>query len=667
MHGFVTRFAPALLLVFCAAAAAAPQISTRSFFEDPQYRTVKISPDGKHLAVVMPNGDGREMLVFIDLANRKVAGSARFTGSNTVVHDFMWVSDDRVVIETATKYFGFDAPLITGDLYGVNADGGDFRPLIGPNIRNVKLESAAMTKRDTIALYGLMNPLLDESRYALIWSKLPTGSDWSIRWAFPIAMRLDVISGRATNVVKGPVQGGELHVDFNGVVRFADGLDESRSRRKLLYRDPESEDWRDLGEVLEALGDEDRVSIQGVAEEGVALYAIGDAGDAQDLFRIGIDGKGAQSIAHRSGHDVEDVVWSADRKRIVAVEYWPARFERVYLDPEEERAKLLRMLEKSFPGDVVRIASATRDRKLAVVYVSSDVNSGDYYLFDTRAKKVEYLFSRYSELDPEMLAPMEPVALKARDGVELRGYLTVPKGVAAKQLPLVVLVHGGPHGIRDYWGFDPEAQFLANRGYAVLQLNYRGSGGYGPKFLASGYKRWGAEMQDDLTDATRWAIAQGIADPKRICIAGASYGGYASLMGVVREPDLYKCAFGYVGVYDLPLMYGQGDIPESKWGTSYLRKALGTDEADLKRRSSVYNVDKIKAAIFLAHGGKDERAHPEHYRRLKAALDKAGKPYEDLWKENEGHGFLNVDNRVELYDKLAAFLARHIGTGAGAP
>lgn len=662
MHTRIHRcIALAFLLACTAAHSAAPRLPTEAFFKDPQYRSVKISPDGRFLAVIMPAGSGREMLAFIDLESRKVSGSARFTGSNTVVDDFRWVSDERVVIASATKVDGWDEPMNTGDLYAVNADGSEFRALVGINIRgDDRLQSAMATKRDTLAFYGLLHALPDDPRTALVWSRPVTGADWSARWSFPVAMRMDVRTGRTTSVVKGPVQGGMLFTDPQGNVRFADGFDDARAKRKLMYRDADGGDWRDLGPVLEQLGEE--TAILGVGQGGDRIYAIGDSEDSRDLFVIGADGGAPQRIAGRNGHDVHGVEWSADRDRIVAVEYMDGRFRREYLEAGEERARLLRMLEEAFPGEIVEITSTTRDRKRAVVLVRSDVNSGDYYLFEVASKKVEYLFSRRPGLDPEDMAAKQPIVFAARDGLQIHGYLTRPKGAQGPG-PLVVLVHGGPHGPRDGWNFEPEVQFLANRGYSVLQVNFRGSGGYGPRFEAAGYKRWGTAMQDDVTDATRWAIAEGHADPRRICIAGASYGGYAALMGVGREPDLYRCAFGYVGVYDLPLMYGQGDIPESTWGTNYLRKALGTDQDDLRARSPITHVGKIKAALFLAHGGKDERAHPEHYHRLKRALEAVGKPYEDVWEPNEGHGFLQLENQVALYDKLAAFLARHIGGG----
>ena len=226
------------------------------------------------------------------------------------------------------------------------------------------------------------------------------------------------------------------------------------------------------------------------------------------------------------------------------------------------RGKVRASLMRAFPGSNVRITSTTADGSLAIVFVDSDVNPGDYYLFDTKTMRAEFLRATRTWIDPRQMRPRKPIEVTARDGVKLHGYLTQPAGTGPQ--PLVVLPHGGPHGIRDTWEFDWEAQLLASRGYAVLQINFRGSAGYGMDFETAGYRQWGAGMQDDVTDATRWAIEQKVTEPNRICIFGGSYGAFAALMGAAREPDLYRCAVGYAGIYDLELMLSSADIPESR-------------------------------------------------------------------------------------------------------
>ena len=340
------------------------------------------------------------------------------------------------------------------------------------------------------------------------------------------------------------------------------------------------------------------------------------------------------------------------------------RTRSVFFDPESEEARLVRSLEQAFEESTVRVTSRTSDGGMLLVEVDNDRNPGDFYLYDTKAKQARYMISRRDWLDPAAMAEMRPVTLKARDGLPLHGYLTVPKGSDGKGLPLVVMPHGGPYGIADVWGFDAQVQMLAAAGYGVLQVNFRGSAFRGRDFAAAGARQWGRAMQDDITDATRWAVQQGIADAERICIFGGSYGGYAALMGVAREPTLYQCAVGYIGVYDLPLMYGQGDVRDERTGMAFLRDWVGARDG-LASVSPVHLADRIQVPVFLAAGGEDERAPIEHSRRMERALRQAGVPVETLYYDTEGHGFYVDAHRVEFNERLLAFLSRHIGAGAG--
>ncbi len=256
---------------------------------------------------------------------------------------------------------------------------------------------------------------------------------------------------------------------------------------------------------------------------------------------------------------------------------------------------------------------------------------------------------------------MQPVTIKARDGVVLHGYLTKPAAPAGKKLPLIVLPHGGPHGVHDTWGWDREVQYLAYHGYAVLQVNYRGSNGYGQKFQDLGYRNWGTTMQDDLADSVQWAEQQQNIDPARVCTYGASYGGYAALENVIRYPALYKCAIGYVGVYDLTLQAKYSDTRRSASGRNYLDIVLGDDKQELEKYSPAYNADKIQVPVFIAYGGKDQRVVPENAKELMAAMDKIGKHYDSMFEPYEAHGFIKPEHKYELYTRILQFLDANIG------
>ncbi len=265
---------------------------------------------------------------------------------------------------------------------------------------------------------------------------------------------------------------------------------------------------------------------------------------------------------------------------------------------------------------------------------------------------------------------MTPVRYKARDGLEIPAYLTIPKGSSGKNLPLVMFIHGGPWVDGDEWGYNPDVQFLASRGYAVLQPNYRGTQHYGWKHFASSFKQWGLAMQDDVSDGVKWAVKEGIADAKRVCIYGGSYGGYATMMGLAKDPDLYKCAINYVGVTDLDLFINAtwSDFAYSaiSCATSSRRPSAiwSTDAARLHSTSPVELAAQIKAPVMMAYGASDVRVVPQHGFRMKAAMEKAGNTPQWIIAEGEGHGYRDPGNQVMFYGAMEKFLDKYIGPDA---
>src|SRR5690606_29236319 len=318
-------------------------------------------------------------------------------------------------------------------------------------------------------------------------------------------------------------------------------------------------------------------------------------------------------------------------------------------------------LLNAFPDHAVSFSGISRDGRFILLRRYSDVDPGAYFLFDRKSGEARFLLASMDWIDPAKMSPTRPISLTARDGTPLHGYLTVPRG-EGRNLPLILHPHGGPHGVRDEWGFDPQVQFLANRGYAVLQINFRGSGGYGNAFERKGYRNWGTTMIDDMTDAVDWAVREGIADSSRVCTYGASYEGYAALQTVVREPDRYQCTIGYVGVYSLPLMFKDGDIPEQESGRNFLNRVMPETVAEQQAQSPAFNVDRINIPVMLVQGAKDERVPISQYNLLKDRLTAAGKPPEvTVVEAKEGHGFYDYDNQVNLYTKMEAFLDKHLG------
>jgi dipeptidyl aminopeptidase/acylaminoacyl peptidase len=604
------------------------------FLRKDAYQQIKISPTGEYYAASVPLED-RTILVIIRRADQKPTAKIE-DKEDTVIADFWWVNDNRVIASMAKKYGRNDAPSLTGELVAVDADGARPKWLTGP----------------TNYSFALMHDTLRADADNVLITVVPYGAE-----SETALETLNVYTGARGPVSAAPVANADFTSDHQGNARFAHGSGKDNVS-KLYYRDAGNKPWR-------LVNDE---AASGVVESAVGFSADGRTAYLRVERTQGPDAVVAMDTATGTRtellrHPVVDpyvTLSAADGDTPVGALYMHDTSSTRFFDPAEPTAKYYRQLEKAFPGHTVVLTSATTDGKLLLFAVWSDRNPGDFYLYDTAAKKVEAVFSRRLWFDPDKRSPTRGVQIPARDGLMLHGYLTTPLSRPQDApLPLVLLPHGGPFGIFDTAWFDDDAQLLADAGYAVLRVNYRGSGNYGRAFQQAGAREWGGRMQHDLTDATRWAIAQKIADPGRICIYGASYGGYAALMGVAGEPDLYRCAVGYVGVYDLEKRhrdYSKNSAGARNWADDW----MGPREA-LAPLSPVGLADRIKVPVFLAAGGKDRQAPIEHTERMEKALKAAGAQVESLYYPNEGHGFYTEEHRREFYTKLLAFLSRHLG------
>jgi dipeptidyl aminopeptidase/acylaminoacyl peptidase len=309
--------------------------------------------------------------------------------------------------------------------------------------------------------------------------------------------------------------------------------------------------------------------------------------------------------------------------------------------------------------------SWSRDRNVVIVDASSDRTPGALYLLDRRKGKMEWLLDRRPWIKPAEMAAKRAVRYTARDGLPIPAYLTVPHGSEGKNLPLVVIIHGGPWVAGNTGAFDSEAQFLASRGYAVLQPNFRGTTRYGWKHFAASFNQWGLAMQDDIADGVKWAVDEGIADPKRVCLYGASYGGYATMMGLAKHPELYRCGINYVGVTDLSLFltatwadYAQSDF--IRYNVKDLVGDASQDAEMLKRVSPVELAARIKAPVLMAYGASDRRVPIEHGTRMRSALESAGNTPTWIVAEGEGHGFREIANQKMFYEAMEKFLAKNL-------
>lgn len=642
------------LLLACAAglAAATPAtaaVDVESYIKKDSFEQIQLSPTGEYYAATVPMED-RTVMVIIRRADNKV--TAHVTGGeHSTIDSFEWVSPDRVIVGLAQKFGALDEPQPTGELFSVNAVTGSDEMLIGQRLTGTSLGTKLQGKKAELVAAFLVDELRSDDKNVII-SVMPFSGD-----PFTRAEMMDAKTGVRQKIVNAPVRNGRFGTDNAGVIRFVSGAG-SDNIQQLYYRKGNGAEWQRIPNP--AGGSLVQIPIGFSADDQTAYLVVERNEGPNAIIALDLARMTRTDVLRDDDTDPFEIIYHNGTKIPVGALFMDGKPRAAFFDKQSKEATLHRSLEAAFGGNPVQITSQTSDGRLALVHVWSDRNPGDFYVFDTVAKKAEHLLSKAQWIDPEQMAEMRPIQLKARDGLPLHGYLTAPKGSSGKNLPMVVMPHGGPFDVRDIWVFDSQVQMLAEAGYAVLQVNFRGSSGYGAAFEHAGGRQWGLTMQDDLTDATRWAVEQGIADSKRICIYGASYGGYASLMGVAKEPSLYKCAVGYVGVYDLPTMHTEGDIQRRGSGETYIREWIGDREA-LGATSPNRMADRIKVPVFLAAGGEDERAPIKHSEMMEKALRNAGVPVETLYYKTEGHGFYLEEHRREYYTRLLAFLGRHLG------
>ena len=649
------------MLLLCAGAAeAATAVDVATFLRRDGFDDIKLSPTGEFFAASVPGEDNSILMIVRRSDNKPMAGFG--IGKNTYIADFDWVNAERVVFGTARKFGALDQPQLTGNLYGMNADGTGKDILVGQDVEVMSTGTHIQTKKTEMVAAFLVDDLPGDDRNILV-TVSPFSGD-----TFNRVEKMDVYSGRRSPVARSPVTNADYLSDGKGVIRFAYGRDTNNDNR-LFYRAKDASDWTRTAD-WKLLNDElanghVEIPLGFSADDRYAYLQVEQSSGPDAIVAYDTTDGSRKTLLRDADGDPGRIIRALGRSHGVPVGAFitGGKPHTVFFDAGSDEARLYRSLEAAFPGSAVVITSKTQDGALALVEVSSDRNPGDFYLFDTVNKKAQLLLSRRDWVDQANMAQMRPFQFAARDGQILHGFLTLPPGSDGKHLPLVVLPHGGPFGVADSWGFSQEPQLLAAAGYGVLQVNFRGSGHYGRAFTQAGAREWGGKMQDDVTDATHWAVDQGIADPVRICIYGASYGAYAALTGVAREPALYKCAAGYVGVYDLPLMFSKGDTRALESGLSYLHDWVG-EPAQLGAISPVNQAGLIKVPVFLAAGGEDERAPIQHSERMEKALRAAGVPVETLYYRTEGHGFYVDAHRQAFYTQLLAFLDRNIGAPA---
>ena len=642
----------AMVTGYCVAMAADDRPSIETLFKLPQYAAMQLSPDGEHIAALAPVA-GHQNVVVLDVAKR---GAIPVTALNSRdITTVRWINSKRLLLTTGTLGTqDFDAR--GGGLFAIDRDGTNAR-----QVGEGRDEQMAGGTRFVVRPITFVRTLPGETD-DFIAQEIVADHQRASPGAL---LRIDSRTGRRAVLSTGKPEAAEGEgwiVDRDGVARVFIASSENKAR--IYYRNGTDAPWQKLDEFSTLSGSQ--WTPLAVAEDNKTLYVNSWRGhDKAEIVRYDPETRTfGETLAAHPQVDLGDLVKTSQGK-LLGVRFEADKGGVAWFD--EDLAKVQSAMDRALPGTVNRL-SWSNDRQRFIVTARSDVLPASFYLFDRKSGKVEWLADSRPWIDAKKMSPVTPIRYKARDGLEIPGYLTVPRDSSGKNLPTVVMIHGGPWVSGDHWYYNPEVQFLASRGYAVLQPNFRGTTRYGWKHFSSSFKQWGLTMQDDITDGVQWAIDQGVADPKRICIYGASYGGYATMMGLAKTPELFKCGINYVGVTDLNLFATAtwSDFAYSeflKYGMKDMVGDLSGDTQRLKTTSPVEMADRIKAPVLMAYGASDVRVVPEHGTRMKSALERLGKKPQWMMVDGEGHGFREMKNQERFYGAMEKFLDENIGPG----
>jgi len=625
-------FAPAHVF---ADATVPKKFPVRDFFANPERAYFRLSDDGKTLGFMQPvaeaQGQQRRLNVFVQpLEGSTPVGEARQLTHETArdINIYYWKGSDRILY---TKDFGGDE---------------NFH-VVAVDVKTAKITD--LTPFDKVRA-EIVDDLPDDPFHVLIQHNKRNPEVFDV-------FRVDVRTGESVLVAENPGDILGWQTDHHGRVLMAartKGLD-----TELLYRPSEKAEFK----TIATTDYKTRLDPAFFTDDEKKVYMISNRGrDKTALVMMDPDKPQAEAeevLYQDPDVDVDGPSWSNARRRLTMVTYAREKTVRKFFDPYYE--KVFADIEKKLPGMEVAIQNSTKAEDKFIVAAANDRTPGARYIYDAKADTLTKLGDINTRIPEDAMSFMKPITYASRDGLTIHGYLTLPLGREPKNLACVVNPHGGPWA-RDTWGYNPEVQFLANRGYCVLQMNFRSSTGYGRKFWEAGFGQWGLKMQDDITDGVKWLIAQGIADPKRIGIYGGSYGGYATLAGVTFTPDLYAAAVDYVGVANM-FTFMKTIPPYWKPLMPKFYEMVGDpvkDKARLEATSPVLHADRIKTPLFVAQGARDPRVNKDESDQMVAALKKRGVAVEYMVKDNEGHGFRNEENQFAFYEAMEKFLAAHM-------
>lgn len=640
--------------LYSASVRADESIPIAEFFKKAEFSGRPIlSPDGQSMAVLTPR-NGRFVLAVINLDTR--ASTVVASDPDWNVANPIWVNNKRLVFSISKGSEEVLEKQTGGGLFAVNSDGSGFRKLV---ISVKESMNSGMPYKPVSVLQRVGG---DSNDLIVVNNERGRDADLGASDVF----RLDTTNGRMALLTfnnPGAVSGWVL--DHNNVIRVASAMTVEEGSKRIVQtvylRDDETAPWKAIYKAY--------------LDEGKEMNPLGFDFDNKTLFVAGrfngrdkagvhiwnsANNTAGELIAEHSEVDIAGgLVFDEARKKVVGVAVNGMKPEMYYFD--EDYARLQASLDASLPGEHVEF----QWRGNRAVVVTTGVNNvGKLYYFDTLKKMLEPLYSVKPSLDGKKLSEQTVIHYKARDGLTIPAYLTLPEGRTPKALPLVAYIHGGPHA-RDSFGYDPITQMLASRGFAVMQPQFRMSTGLGWKHHTAGWKQWGLAMQDDITDGIEELVKQGVVDRNRVCIIGASYGGYATMYGLVKNPDLYKCGINWVGVTDVKMLFTvnwsdvSGPVMDNI-GTK-MHGDPKTDEAYFRKVSAIDHADKIKAPVLMAYGSEDRRVPLIHGEKMRDQLRKQGNTVEWMVMTGEGHGWSKESNNIKWGEAVYSFINRYIG------
>jgi acetyl esterase/lipase len=660
----------ALLAMLCAmppvlAQTGATPPAIESFFANQQFGGALLSPTSRYLAA-RSGGPGRhDVLVVIDLDTNQPQVVAGFRDAD--IGDFQWVNDERLVYDVTDKTIGPGDDMYGPGLYAVNRDGSGTIQIADRRGEEFVVGVSSTIPRKLLPWHTFLMKQRGAQDSQSIYVTSPEfdagGQAIEVK-----LLRLDTVSGKAQAVPRpGPVTSWML--DQKGEPRLAIGRE--GDNMTLHYREPQTGKWRKLTSYPAYTGGRAAIDPIGFGADGTLYVEAAGAGDTTAVYTFNFaTGKiNPEPVIVTQGYDFSGRL-VANQDKLLGVQYTTDAQGTLWFDPGMKA--LQQKVDALLPATVNTLSvPAHAGAPWVLVRSYSDVVPPTYALYNMKTGLLDKVGDSRPHIDSRQMGHQDMVRYKARDGLEIPALLTLPRSGNGKKLPLVMLVHGGPWVRGAVWGWNPESQFLASRGYAVLEPEYRGSTGFGAAHFMAGWKQWGLAMQNDIADGARWAVAQGIADPKRICIAGASYGGYATLMGLVNDPDLYQCGVDWAGVTDINLMYtdtwyARSDMSDDwkKYGMPALIGDRVKDAAQLKATSPIEQAARIRQPVLLAYGGADRRVPMFHGKKFYDAVKRTNPNVEWIEYPEEGHGWVLEKNNIDFWSRVEKFLDKNIGKGA---